>query len=93
MIALSDPLSALYNAGGAKKSGSLRMIKHISSKGKTMSFDLYNLLIEEKILPRIQLETGDIIYIPPVGEVVVGSAARALRIISGISFSGYWRGP
>lgn len=69
MIALSDPLSALYNAGGAKKSGSLRMIKHISSKGKTTSFDLYNLLIKEKILPRIQLETGDIIYIPPVGEV------------------------
>ncbi len=70
VIALSDPLSALFTAGGPKKSGSLRLIKYISSKGNTRTFDLYNLLIKGKKLPNIQLESGDIIYVPSIGEIV-----------------------
>jgi protein involved in polysaccharide export with SLBB domain len=69
-ITLSDPLSVLYSAGGLKKTGSLREIKHIPKKGKSTIFDLYNPLVEEKVLPRVKLETGDIIYVPPIGNVV-----------------------
>ena len=67
---LSDPLSLLFIAGGPKKSGSLRRIKYIPTTGKTRSLDLYNLLVKGKKLSHIQLESGDIIYVPPIGEVV-----------------------
>jgi len=68
--ALSNPLSALFKAGGPKKSGSLRRIKYISNKGYSSTSDLYDILIEGKKLANIQLETGDIIYVPPIGGIV-----------------------
>ncbi|MCK4322084.1 SLBB domain-containing protein [candidate division WOR-3 bacterium] len=70
VIALSNPLSALFTAGGLKKTGSLRLIKYIPNKGETRIFDLYDLLIEGRKLPNIQLEAGDIIYVPPIGDIV-----------------------
>jgi len=70
VIALSNPLSALFTAGGPEKTGSLRLIKYIPNKGETRIFDLYDLLIEGRKLPNIQLEAGDIIYIPPIGNIV-----------------------
>ena len=70
VIALSNPLSALFTAGGPEKTGSLRLIKYIPNKGETRIFDLYDLLIEGRKLPNIQLEAGDIIYVPPIGNIV-----------------------
>lgn len=78
MSAISDPLSAIFTAGGLRKSGSLRKIKYISKSGTRKQFDIYELLIEGKRLNPIQLESGDIIYIPPIGDVVgvTGSVKR-----------------
>lgn len=75
---ISDPLSALIKAGGIKKTGSLRKLKYLSSKGNKISLDLYKILTEGEIIPRIKLESGDIIYVPPIGEVVgvVGAVIR-----------------
>lgn len=77
-IALSNPLPSLFSAGGPKKTGSLRLIKYISNKGDESIFDLYELLIKGKRLPNIQLETGDIIYVPPIGDIigVTGAVTR-----------------
>ncbi len=70
LSSLSDLLSALFWAQGPKKSGSLRRIKYISSKGEKLTLDLYKLLIEGEKIPEIKLESGDIIYIPPIGNVI-----------------------
>lgn len=67
---LSNPLAPLFEAGGLKKTGSLRKIKYISSNGRTKIIDLYKLLINEKPLPSIHFSSGDIIFVPPIGEVV-----------------------
>lgn len=72
---LSNPLAPLFEANGPKKSGSLRKIKYISSKGTTKTIDLYRLLIEGKPLPLIHFSSGDILLVPPIGKVVGISGA------------------
>jgi protein involved in polysaccharide export with SLBB domain len=67
---LSNPLASLFEAGGPKKSGSLRKIKYISTSGSTQIIDLYRLFIEGKPLPSLQFSSGDILFVPPIGNVV-----------------------
>jgi len=67
---LSNPLAAFFQSEGIRKSGSLRKIKYISSKGSTRTIDLYRLFVETKPLPTIQFASGDMIVVPPIGKVV-----------------------
>ncbi len=75
---LINPLQALTLAGGVRKTGSLRKIKIIKSTGGKVTLDLYKLLVEGKELPDVVLEGGDIIFVPPIGNVagIAGAVKR-----------------
>ena len=67
---LSTSFTALYYSGGPALNGSLRKIKIIRN-GQTISvIDLYNYLTKGDKSKDVNLEDGDIIFIPPVGERV-----------------------
>jgi polysaccharide biosynthesis/export protein len=62
--------SALYAAGGVKKTGSLRRIQ-LKRQGRVeKQFDLYDLLIRGDTTDDTKLLPGDVILIPPIGSTV-----------------------
>lgn len=72
---LSTLLNALFASGGPKPEGSLRDIQ-VKRGGKTIThFDLYDMLLRGDKSNDVQLSSGDVIFIPPVGQqvAVVGS--------------------
>lgn len=72
---LSTLLNALFASGGPKPDGSLRDIQ-VKRGGKTIvHFDLYDMLLHGDKSNDVHLASGDVIFIPPVGEqvAVVGS--------------------
>ena len=72
---LSTLLNALFASGGPLPQGSLRNIQ-VKRGGKTVTrFDLYDLLLRGDKSKDIELASGDVIFIPPVGPqvAVVGS--------------------
>ncbi len=76
---LSTPFQVLLLGGGVKKSGSLRKIKWIHRKsGKADYVDLYDLLVWGKSDSLIPFEDGDVIFVPPIGDVV-GIAGNVRR--------------
>jgi protein involved in polysaccharide export with SLBB domain len=69
-----SPLSTITNAlvlsGGVSKLGSLRNIQ-LKRKGKLIhSLDLYDLLLKGDTSDDAQLQSGDVVFIPPVGAIV-----------------------
>ncbi len=62
-------LDALTQAGGIKKTGSLRQIKLVRN-GRSTIIDLYGLLIHGSTNMDLQLRDGDRIIIPPIGPTV-----------------------
>ncbi len=67
--ASSSILDALNYAGGVDKSGSLRDVVYINtSSGATTKIDLYDLLVHGKF-PRINLKSGDVLLVKPIGKV------------------------
>jgi len=75
---LINPLQALTLAGGVKKTGSLRRVKILKATGEKIDLDLYRLLVEGDQLENVVLEGGDIIFVPPIGNVagICGSVMR-----------------
>lgn len=75
---LINPLQCITLAGGAKKTGSLRRIVVIKKMKKRVVLDLYDLLTRGRAVQNVLLDGGDIIYVPPIGDVVgiTGSVKR-----------------
>ncbi len=75
---LSTLVDALFASGGPSVQGSMRHIELRRGGTVTASFDLYRLLIAGDKSKDTKLQTGDVIYIPPVGPVVavLGSVRR-----------------
>ena len=72
---LSTLVNAVFACGGPDPHGSLRHIQ-LKRNGTVMAdFDLYNLLLRGDKSKDVQLETGDLIFFPPIGSqvAVVGS--------------------
>jgi polysaccharide biosynthesis/export protein len=66
---LSTVINALSAAGGPTKSGTLRKIQ-VKRRGQTVeTVDLYDFLIKGDKSRDIRLQSGDTIYVPPVGRV------------------------
>ncbi len=67
--------SALYRSGGISEIGSLRNIQ-LKRQGQTVAaFDLYELLMQGDTSGDLRLQTGDVIYVPPIGATIgVGGA-------------------
>lgn len=76
LTALSDISAALAQAGGVRRSGSLRNVRIVSG-GSTRTVDLYGLL-GIGAPPAVRLRDGDRIVVPVIGNTVAvaGSVAR-----------------
>jgi protein involved in polysaccharide export with SLBB domain len=74
---LSTLVNALFAAGGPGKSGSLRHIQ-VRRGGKVIThFDMYDFLLRGDKRKDIRLQSGDVIFIPPIGPVAAIGTPRA----------------
>ena len=62
--------SALYAAGGIRRTGSLRRIELMRHGVPVRSFDLYDLLLHGSTADDINLLQGDAVFVAPVGRTV-----------------------
>lgn len=67
---LATITSALYAAGGVKPTGSLRDIQLKRQGAIIRRFDVYDLLLKGDTSADAPLRSGDVIFVPPVGETV-----------------------
>jgi len=77
--ALSTLVDAVFAVGGPSGSGSMRHVQ-LKRAGKVVAdFDLYELLVKGDKSGDMQLQPGDVLYIPPVGPQValIGSVREA----------------
>ena len=66
----STIFQALYAAGGPAKLGSLRKIKIIHADRKVELVDLYPFLLQGDNIEYSRIQSGDTIFVPPIGDVV-----------------------
>jgi len=67
---LSNMTNALFVSGGISEIGSLRKVQ-LKRNGKTVqTLDLYDLLINGNTKNDVRLQSGDVIFIPPIGPTV-----------------------
>jgi polysaccharide export outer membrane protein len=67
---LSTLVNALFASGGPSPMGSLRKIQVKRGSETVTTFDFYDLLLKGDKSKDVQLVSGDVIFIPPVGPVV-----------------------
>ena len=67
---MSSLVTALFAAGGPSSRGSMRSIQLRRGNGVVADIDLYELLVSGNKTGDAQLVAGDVIYIPPVGQLV-----------------------
>jgi protein involved in polysaccharide export with SLBB domain len=78
---LSTLIDALFVSGGPSPSGSLRHIELRRAGAVVTDFDLYALLIHGDKSKDVSLESGDVIFIPPVGpEAAVTGSVKSPAI-------------
>jgi polysaccharide export outer membrane protein len=68
--ALLSVTQMLTYAGGVSDIGSLRNIKIQRSNGENLSFDLYDLLLRGDAKSDLNLQNGDVLFVPPYGALV-----------------------
>jgi protein involved in polysaccharide export with SLBB domain len=76
--ALSTLINAVFLSGGPSGAGSMRHVQ-LKREGKVLTdFDLYALLVKGDKTGDVQLQSGDVLYIPPTGPQValVGSVRQ-----------------
>ncbi len=76
MTSLADIGTAIAQAGGVRRSGSLRQVRLVRAGGGTTTVDLYGLL-GIGAPPAIRLRDGDRIIVPVIGPTVAVSGAVA----------------
>jgi protein involved in polysaccharide export with SLBB domain len=64
---LSSLVDALFASGGPSAQGSMRRIQLRRGSAVVTDFDLYDLLIRGDKSKDVKLQSGDVIFIPPVG--------------------------
>ena len=74
---LSTLTNALFLSGGVKDIGSLRNIELRRNGNVVNAYDLYELLLYGDTRNDMRLQTGDVIFIPPVKqEIAIGGAVQ-----------------
>ncbi len=74
---LSTLVDALFSSGGPSLQGSMRHIEVRRANAVVTIFDLYKLLIEGDKSKDVKLESGDVIFIPPLGpQAAVSGSVR-----------------
>ena len=64
---LSSLVDTIFSSGGPSIQGSMRHIELRRGNAVVTDFDLYNLLIHGDKSKDVKLQSGDVIFIPPVG--------------------------
>jgi polysaccharide biosynthesis/export protein len=67
---LSTVTSALFAAGGVKPIGSMRRIELRRHGALVRTLDLYDLLLHGNNADDARLQTGDVVFVPPVGPTI-----------------------
>jgi protein involved in polysaccharide export with SLBB domain len=77
LTSLSDIGTAIAQAGGVRRSGTLRQVRVVRAGGGTISVDLYGLL-GIGAPPSVRLQDGDRVIVPVIGPTiaVAGAVAR-----------------
>jgi polysaccharide export outer membrane protein len=77
LTSLSDVVTAIAQAGGVRRTGSLRNVRLVRAGGGTVSIDLYGFL-GIGTPPNIRLQDGDRIIVPVIGQTIgiAGAVAR-----------------
>ena len=70
LSSLSTVTNALFSSGGPTKLGSLRDVRLIRGGHQVAKLDLYDFLQRGDRTRDYRLESGDTIFVPPVGDVV-----------------------
>ncbi|MBI3988059.1 MAG: SLBB domain-containing protein [candidate division NC10 bacterium] len=70
LSSLATVSNALYVAGGPTKLGSLREIRLLRNHEEVGGVDLYEFFIQGKGYRDYPLQSGDVIYVPPIGPTV-----------------------
>src|SRR5437762_3218225 len=70
LSALSTVTNGLFSAGGPTKLGSLREVRLIRGGYQVARLDLYDFLQRGDRTRDYRLESGDTIFVPPIGDVV-----------------------
>lgn len=78
---LSTLLDALFVAGGPMKRGSMRRIQVKRGGASVTTFDLYDLIVSGDKTKDIALQSGDVIYVPPVGPLVALAGSVSIPAI------------
>jgi len=66
---LSTISNALYVAGGPSKQGTMRNIRLLRNNKTVITLDLYDFLLRGDKSRDLRLETGDTVFVPPIGPV------------------------
>ncbi|HYC48506.1 MAG TPA: SLBB domain-containing protein [Burkholderiales bacterium] len=72
---LSTLVNALFASGGPSTKGSMRAIEVKRGDRTITRFDMYDLLLKGDKSKDVRLMPGDVIYIPPVGDLVAISGS------------------
>lgn len=72
---LSTLVNTLFASGGPSVSGSMRHVQLKRSDKVVTEFDLYDLLLKGDKSKDVALLSGDVIYIPPIGQLVAISGS------------------
>jgi protein involved in polysaccharide export with SLBB domain len=75
---LTTLLNTLMSTGGVKRTGTLRNIELKRAGQKIASLDLYDVLLQGDTSGDVQLQHGDVIFVPPIGPTV-GVAGEVQR--------------
>jgi protein involved in polysaccharide export with SLBB domain len=78
LSALSTLSNALFVAGGPTKQGTLRRIRLLRNHDLVSELDFYDFLLRGDKSRDVRLESGDAVFVPPIGPVVglVGNVNR-----------------
>jgi protein involved in polysaccharide export with SLBB domain len=67
---VSTVLNALYSAGGPTPRGSMRDVRIIRHNDVYRTVDLYGYILTGSKGADVRLQSGDVVFVPPVGKVV-----------------------
>jgi polysaccharide export outer membrane protein len=78
---LSTLVDALFAAGGPMKRGSMRRIQVKRNGTLVTTFDLYDLIVGGDKTKDVVLQSGDVVYVPPVGPLVALAGSVSIPAI------------
>lgn len=67
---VSTVLNALYNAGGPTSRGSMRDVRIIRHNQLYRRVDLYGYILTGSRAEDVRLQSGDVVFVPPIGKTV-----------------------